>query len=100
LALNNERNRFNVSCTAFYSNNSYARIKEHKKSSEHEICCEAFLFHLKSSNIKYYFESSRFYETQRKIAVLERVIGTIKLIGKRGLSYRGIKNVEAAYMVR
>lgn len=33
----------------------------------------------------------------RKQAVLDRIIETIKVIGKRGLSYRGAKNAEAAY---
>lgn len=97
LAFGNEDNRFTVGCTAAYSNNCYARIKEHEKSNEHENCCEAFLLYSKSSNIKHHFESGRLFEIQRKRAVLQRVIDTIKLIGKRGLSYRGAKTAEAAY---
>lgn len=96
MAFCNEQNK-TVGCTASYSNNSYARIKEHEISSDHENCCEAFLLYSKSSNIKYCFESGRHHEIQRKRAVLQRVIDTIKLIGKRGLSYRGAKTAEAAY---
>lgn len=32
-----------------------------------------------------------------KKAVLERIIETMKVIGKRGLSFRGAKDAEAAY---
>jgi len=38
----------------------------------------------------------RRFENERR-SVLQRLIDTIKLIGKRGLSYRGAKNAEAAY---
>ncbi|KAF0703627.1 zinc finger MYM-type protein 1-like [Aphis craccivora] len=43
------------------------------------------------------FTSGKRYEVERNKAVLERLIDIIKLIGKRGLSYRGAKDEEAAY---
>lgn len=47
----------------------------------------------------YFFNVAKKSEVYKKKAVLERIIETIKVIGKRGLSFRGAKDAEAAYML-
>ncbi|XP_008178665.1 zinc finger MYM-type protein 1-like [Acyrthosiphon pisum] len=49
------------------------------------------------SDINSRLTSGKRYEVERNKAVLERLIDIIKLIGKRGLSYRGARDAEAAY---
>lgn len=45
----------------------------------------------------YFFSVAKKSEVYRKKAVLERIIETIKVIGIRGLSFRGSKDAKAAY---
>ncbi|KAM4796255.1 uncharacterized protein WCC33_001402 [Rhinophrynus dorsalis] len=77
----------------------YQTNEEHYRSNFHNNSSESFLMRSKNMDI-----SSCFFEKQtaagkeevkRKCSILERVIETIKLSGKRGLSYRA--TTEAAY---
>lgn len=97
LAFGKEDNRFTVGCSALSSTNPYTRIKEHEKSVSHENSSEAFLLFINSNDIRSRLDTVRRFENERRRSVLQRLIDTIKLIGKRGLSYRGAKNAEAAY---
>jgi hypothetical protein len=97
LAFSAEDNRFTIGCLASSSSNLYTRISEHEKSKNHENNFEAFLLNSNMSDINSRFTSGKRYEVERNKAVLERLIDIIKLIGKRGLSYRGAKDAEAAY---
>ncbi|CAI6358229.1 unnamed protein product [Macrosiphum euphorbiae] len=54
------------------------------------------------STLIYYSQKKKIYIISSVLrknmkAVLERIIETIKVIGKRGLSFRGAKDAEAAY---
>lgn len=97
LAFGKEDNRFTLGCSALSSTNPYTRIKEHEKSVSHENSSEAFLLFINSNDIRSRLDTVRRFENERRRSVLQRLIDTIKLIGKRGLSYRGAKNAEAAY---
>lgn len=97
LAFGKEENRFTEGCSALSSNNPYTRIKEHEKSVGHENSSEAFLLFTNSKDIQSRLDSVRRFENEGRRAIFQRLIDTVKLIGKRGLSYRGAKNSEAAY---
>jgi len=76
----------------------YDRIKEHEISKTHINNLESFLMFESNKDIISYFSKAReikLREIQNNRNILERVIETIKMIGKRGLSYRGAN--EAAY---
>ncbi|XP_078534596.1 uncharacterized protein LOC144821430 [Lissotriton helveticus] len=70
----------------------YQTIDEHEDSILHHSTSESFM--MRSRNIaicSHHFKKhthAKQEEVQRKRAILERVVETIKLIGKRGLSYR------------
>ncbi|CAH2272768.1 zinc finger MYM-type 1-like [Pelobates cultripes] len=78
----------------FDEKHMYQRIEEHERSNLHNNSSESFLMRSKNMDI-----SSHFFEKQttaRKEEVKRKhIIETIKLIGKRGLSYRA--TAEAAY---
>jgi len=97
LAFGTEDNRFTVGCSALSSNNPNTRIKEHEKSVNHENNSEAFLLFTNSNDIQSRLDTVRQFENNERRAVLQRLIDIVKLIGKRGLSYRGAKNAKAAY---
>ncbi|CAH2248014.1 Hypothetical predicted protein [Pelobates cultripes] len=82
----------------FDEKHMYQRIEEHKRSNLHNNSSESFLMRSKNMDISsHIFEkqtTARKEEVKRKHAILERIIETIKLIGKRGLSYRA--TAEAA----
>lgn len=76
----------------------YDRIKEHEISKNHKTNLESFLMFDNNKNIVSYFSKARqikLREIKNNRNILERIIETIKMIGKRGLSYRGAN--EAAY---
>jgi hypothetical protein len=77
----------------------HQRIEEHENSKYHEKCVEAHLMSASGRDIDSILFSQqskrRYQEVQEKRQVLERVIEILKMIGKRGLSYRS-KN-DAAY---
>lgn len=71
----------------------YSRIDEHEKSKLHLNSTEAFLMYQKNKNIQsLLFKdqlSKRAEEISKRRIVFERIIDVVKLIGRRGLSYRG-----------
>ena len=77
----------------------YLRIEEHEASLTHKQNVDAHIL-MKNcsvdSFIKYGLSSIRKKEIENNRQILLRIIEIIKLIGKRGLSYRG-KKCEAAY---
>ncbi|CAH2329470.1 zinc finger MYM-type 1-like [Pelobates cultripes] len=83
----------------FDEKHMYQRIEEHERSNLHNNSSESLLMRSKNMDISsHFFEkqtTARKEEVKRKRAILERIIETIKLIGKRGLSYRA--TAEAAY---
>lgn len=96
LAFGNEINRLTIGCTADSNNNPTTRIKEHESALSHQNCFEAFLLFSNSSDIESHLDRGKKFEIERKRAIFGRLTD-IKVIGKRGLSYRGAKNAEAAY---
>lgn len=77
----------------------YQRLCEHEKSVDHSQCIDSYLLYSKQKDIYNMFSKEKQAEKCKKRAVLDRIIETIKMIGKRGLSYRGAKNAEAAYTI-
>lgn len=77
----------------------YQRINEHETGKHHNQCVDIHILNLKhngTENLLFYLKQSRRLEIKNNRLIMERVIDVIKLIGKRGLSYRG-KDAEAAY---
>lgn len=78
----------------------FQRVVEHEKSDQHCNCVEAHDRHKISNDISGLLGTSvllfRKDQVNERRKVLVRVIETIKLIGKRGLSYRGKRN-ESGY---
>lgn len=78
----------------------FQRVVEHEKSDQHCNCVEAHDRHKISQDISGLLGTSvllfRKDQVNERRKVLVRVIETIKLIGKRGLSYRGKRN-ESGY---
>jgi hypothetical protein len=76
----------------------YDRIKEHEMSKTHIKNLELFFIFDSNKDIISYFSKAReikLREVQNNRNILERIIKTIKMIGKRDLSYRGAN--EASY---
>lgn len=94
LAFGNEENQFNIGCKTESNNNP---SKEHWHSFSHQNSFEAFLMFSDASDIESRLNSGKRYVFEWKLAVLGRLTDIIKVIGKRGLSYRGAKDAEAAY---
>jgi len=78
----------------------YERIEEHEFTLTHGHNVEAHLIRKNCASvdslIKYGLSSVRKNQVENNRLVLTRIIEIVKLIGKRGLSYRGQK-YEAAY---
>ncbi|KAL4089590.1 hypothetical protein QTP88_024603 [Uroleucon formosanum] len=73
----------------------HQRIKEHESSIVHSRSSESYFLKTQNKDI----DSPLFSNLQnikKNRQIFERIIAVIKLIGKRGLSYRGKRN-EAAY---
>lgn len=77
------------------------RIEEHERSGQHRECADAYLFWISKRDIRCLFSeqqmSARREQIKQRRQVMERVIDIVKVIGKRGLSYRGGGTSEAAY---
>ena len=69
---------------------------EHEHSSAHLKRSAAYLLYRKQSNVTQLLTGTHQKEVRKRRQVMERIIAVVKLIGKRGLSYRG-SNEEAAY---
>jgi len=100
LAFSKENNRFTEGCGATKSDNPYERIKEHEQSLMHYQSAEGFMLWSKKLNVIDLLQNKRHENVKKRRLILERIIDTIKLIGKRGLSYRGAKNAEAAFTLK
>lgn len=96
LAFSKNSNRFTIGCQS-NPRHLYQRLCEHEKSVDHSQCIDSYLLYSKQKDLYNMFTKEKQAEKCKKRAVLDRIIETIKMIGKRGLSYRGAKNAEAAY---
>lgn len=78
----------------------YNRIEEHERSNSHQNSVDAHLLKKNHSSVDslltYGQRNLRKGQVINHRQILVRVIDVVKLIGKRGLSYRGKSN-EAAY---
>lgn len=74
----------------------YQRINEHESSKCHTLCSESFLNYSNKKTIDYRLFTDQLHkkksEVTKNLNIVERVIDIIKLIGKRGLSFRGHLN--------
>nr|XP_054590119.1 52 kDa repressor of the inhibitor of the protein kinase-like [Nothobranchius furzeri] len=78
----------------------HVRTEEHEKSTTHKTCAEAFFLRCSKGNINSLFAGSQLSahraQVKKRRQVLERIVDVVKVLGKRGLSYRHVEN-EAAY---
>lgn len=74
----------------------YIRIDEHEKSITHTNSVTAYILHSNEHDIGSLLFSETKKEIKKNREIVTRVIEAVKLIGKRGLSYRG-NQFEAAY---
>jgi len=81
----------------------YQRIDEHEKSKNHTLCTDAYLHHTNNKSIDYLLFSDQKHKVKEEVKnnrkILERVIEIVKLIGKRGLSYRATQ-YESSYSLQ
>lgn len=77
----------------------YQKLKKHEKSKTHSAAVESFVIQSKNADIKTLWCTKSVYLHKKQImdrrAVLHKIIDVLKLIGKRGLSFRG--SYESAY---
>jgi hypothetical protein len=70
----------------------YQRIDEHENSKNHTIYTDIYLHRANNKGINYLLFSEQKHKLKEEVKnnrkILERVIVVVKLIGKRGLSYR------------
>ncbi|XP_022161623.1 uncharacterized protein LOC111027533 [Myzus persicae] len=97
LAFSSEPNLFTKGLSVW--THVYQRIEEHEASKTHMSCSESYLLHTsyKTINILLFsdFKKKKKEEIKKNIQILQRVIDIVKLIGKRGLSYRAHRNESA-----
>lgn len=78
----------------------YLRIDEHEKSLAHGKSSEAYFLYRQNKSVDKLLFSTQLELNNKQIMkrrqILDRVINVLKLVGKRGLSYRRNEN-EAAY---
>ena len=74
----------------------HTRVEEHERSPFHLRCSTAYLEDRQQSSVSHLLARSHHDEVRKRRQVMERAVDVVKLIGKRGLSYRG-SNEEAAY---
>lgn len=78
----------------------HQRIEEHEKSSAHRNCAEAYFLNCSKADIEQLLGGQQMTahrdQVKKRRQVLELVVKVLKVIGKRGLSYRQVDN-EAAY---
>lgn len=74
----------------------YQRLHEHEISVDHSHCVDSYLLYSKKKDLYNFITKEKQAEKYKKRAILDRITETIKMIGKRGLSYRCAKNAEVA----
>ena len=76
------------------------RIEEHNGSKAHKDCAEAYMLQACKADIRSLLAGNQMSahreQLRKRRQVLERIVDIVKIIGKRGLSYRHLKN-QAAY---
>jgi len=97
LAFSSERNIFIDGFNTW--SHVYQRVQEHEIIKSHNLSSEAFLNYSSKKTIDYRLFSEHLHKKKIEVTknrnILQRVIDVIKLIGKRGLSYRGHRNEGA-----
>ena len=82
------------------SRHVHQRAEEHEKSMAHRACAEAYFLNCSKSDINSLLRGRQLTAHREQIKkrrqVLDRVVEVVRVIGKRGLSYRHEDN-EAAY---
>lgn len=80
----------------------HQRVEEHEKSIMHRGYAEVYFLRSSKGNIESLFIGSQMFahgaQVRRRRQVLYRIIDVVKVIGKKGLSHRGMQS-EAAYTV-
>lgn len=78
----------------------HQRAEEHEKSIAHRACAEAYFLNCSKADINTLLRGRQLTvhreQIKRRRQVLDRVVEVVRVIGKRGLSYRQEQN-EAAY---
>lgn len=78
----------------------YQRIDEHENRKNHTICTDVYIHNANNKSIDYLLFSDQKHKLKEEVKnnrkILERVIEVVKLIGKRGLSYRAAQ-YESSY---
>lgn len=81
----------------------YQRINEHEKSKNHTMSTDAYLRFANNKSIDYLLFSEQKHKLKEEVKnnrrILERVIEIVKVIGKRGLSYRATEH-ESSYSLQ
>lgn len=116
LTFNEESNQFHcIPCLAFcgptdrnsfiegsHNNTKHntTRFDEHEKSAAHRNYVNALVMHEQQCSVTYHITKNLAQKARADILgrrqILERIVEIIKLIGKRGLSYRGDQNESAS----
>ena len=78
----------------------HQRIEEHERGMAHRQCAEAYVLNCSRASVDHLLEGRQLKghreQVKKRRQVLERVVEVVKVLGKRGLSYRQEHN-EAAY---
>ncbi|XP_046884338.1 uncharacterized protein LOC124473114 isoform X1 [Hypomesus transpacificus] len=78
----------------------HQRIEEHERGMAHRQCAEAYVLNCSRASVDHLLEGRQLKghreQVKKRRQVLERVVEVVRVLGKRGLSYRQEHN-EAAY---
>lgn len=87
---NSQESIFKTGYAICKSKHIYQRITEHESSWLHNNCSEAYVLTINDKNVLSLLNKKRLQQSNKNREILKRIIETIKVIGKRGLSYRGL----------
>ena len=80
----------------------HQRLREH--SQKHQECVHAYLRHVSNRTVSDMISTTQLTQTKQQIVkrreVLDRIVSIVRLIGKRGMSYRGKSNCESVASLR
>lgn len=72
---------------------NHQRAEEHKESENLKNCAKAYLLRANNANVKQLLFSKQLKEREEQVTkrrqVMEKMFDVVRVIGKRGLSYRG-----------